>query len=115
MRVTGWTEWDDPNYKEMFPVGEAPDWNKKEEVSKIVADEIRRCGYKFTGSYHQEGDYGVPIIDDTWLYQCFCREWGGIIADAYPDEIDNSDGYGYVKWAWIVPENEEQVVPNMEK
>ena len=68
---------------------------KVDEVEKIIAEEIRKCGYKFTGSYHQDGDYGVPIIDDTWLYQCTCREWGGIIADAYPDEIDNSDGYGY--------------------
>ena len=32
---------------------------------------------------------------------------------AYPDEIDDSDGYGYVKWAWIPPEGEDMEVPNI--
>lgn len=110
MKITGWTWWDNPEYKEMFPIGERPSLDEINKVERLIADELCAHGYKFTGSYHQEGDFGVPIIDDTWLYQCSCRTWGHIMAMAYPDEIDNSDGYGYTLWAWLPPE--EIIVPN---
>lgn len=111
MKVTGWTWWDNPEYKEMFPIGDAVhSWDDVNMVEMLVAEELRKHGYKFTGSYHQEGNYGVPIIDDTWLYQCSCRTWGNIMVMAYPEEIDNSDGYGYTLWAWLPPES--QIVPN---
>ena len=114
MRVTGWTWWDNPEYKEMFPIEErAVSWDEIDKVERLIANELRKCGYKFTGSYHQEGDYGTPIIDDTWLYQCSCRTWGHIMAMAYPEEIDDSNGYGYTLWAWLPPSPEEMVVPTI--
>lgn len=117
MKITGWTWYDNPEYKEMFPIEERrePSWNgwdKIDKVERLVADELRKHGYKFTGSYHQDGDFGAPIIDDAWLYMCSCRTWGHIMAMAYPEEIDNSDGYGYTVWAWLPPK--EMVVPNGE-
>ena len=109
MRIVGWTEWDDPDYKEMFPIGGQYNQEEIQAVKKIIVDELRANGFKFTGDYHQNGDYGVPIFDTGKVFQCTQRTWGAIMAEAYPDGIDNNDGYGYVKWAWIAPE--QMVVP----
>ena len=108
MKITGWTNWDDPNYAE-YAAGSMAEVEARDD---ILIKEIREHGYKFTGDYHQNGDYGVPIIDDTWIYRASQRSWGHIMAFAYPDEIDNSDGMGYVAWAWSVPEGQKMVVPN---
>ena len=112
MKIVGWTYWGNPQYKEMFPLDGSHTWEQREEVENIIAKELRDKGYKFTGNYHQNGDYGVPIFDNGMVYQCTQRTWGGIMVDAYPDEIDNSDGYGYLKWAWLT--SEDQVVPTGE-
>ena len=104
MKIVGWTEWDDPQDKEMFPIGGENKWEEVEAVELLIAKELKAHGYKFTGSYHQNGDYGVPIFDNGEVFQCSQRVWGSIMAAAYPDEIDNSDGLGYTAWAWIAPE-----------
>lgn len=80
------------------------------EAYKVVIEEVRENGYHFTGNDHQNADYGVPIIDNKYKLCVGQRLWGGIIADAFPEEIDNSEGYGYIKWAWTVPEGEENKV-----
>lgn len=118
MKVTGWTWWDNPEYAEMFPLEDRmdPSWDmydKVGEIEKLIAEDIRKHGYKFTGSYHQGGDYGAPIIDDKWLYQCSCRSWGNIIVMAYPEEFDSSDRYAYTVWAWLppgYPDNPERMI-----
>ena len=111
MKITGWTEFGDPKYEEMYPIGENTDrpWSEIEDVERLIAEELRNRGYRFTGSYHQEGDYGVPIIDNRWRFECSCRTWGAIMLMAYPESIDNSDGLGYTEWAWLPPTDE--VVP----
>ena len=112
MKIIGWTDWDNPKYEEMFPIGGKHTWQEESDVERIIAEELRSKGYKFTGDYHQNGDYGAPVFDNCKIYKGSQRDWGGIMADAYPDEIDNSDGYGYCKWAWIPPVDEEMVVPD---
>lgn len=109
MKIIGWTDWDDPKYEEMrfSSLKEEHD-----DVGKIIAAELRSKGYKFTGDYHQDGEFGVPVFDNGKKYCTFKRDWGDIMAMAYPDEIDNSEGYGYLKWAWIPPE--PMVVPSKE-
>lgn len=105
MKVTGWTNWDDQNYDEFYGTVAA-----ENEVMQAVVDEIRKHGYKFTGEYHQYGDYGAPIIDGKWKYTLGQRRWGHVMVRAYPEEINDSDGYGYVQWAWSAPE--PMVVPD---
>lgn len=112
MKITGWTYWDNPDYKEMFSVDEPCTAMDEFNVKYLISGELRKNGYKFTGGYHQNGEFGVPIIDNKWLYQCSQRVWGGIMAMAYPDEIDDSDGMGYVEWAWdSEPTNLKAVLP----
>lgn len=111
MKIIGWTDWDDLNYKEMYEViGGVNYFSKYEIIRKIIVKELKAKGYKFTGSYHQNGDYGVPIFDNGAVFKCSKRIWGGIMTDAYPCKIDNRDGFGYTEWAWNSPN--EQIFPN---
>lgn len=104
MKIIGWTEWDDPNHKEMFRDGGSYKAEDVDEAIKVISEELRKNGYKFSGIYHQNGDFGVPIFDNGEVFQCSQRMWGSIMAKAYPNEVHNSDGYGYVDWAWMSPE-----------
>ncbi len=71
-----------------------------------VVEAVRKGNYHFTGEYHQAGDYGCPVINGEFIYCASMREWGSIMADAYPDEDyslqdgDGRTGYRYCKWAW---------------
>lgn len=80
------------------------------EAYKVVIEEVRKNGYHFTGNDHQNADWGVPILDNKYKLCVGQRSWGGIIADAFPDEIDESKEYGYIKWAWSTPEGEEDKI-----
>ena len=110
MKIVGWTEWQvkdcEHEYEEMNP----KTWDETEEIEEIIAEELRSKGYKFTGDYHQNGDFGVPIFDNGMVYQCTQRNWGVIMVMAYPEEIDDSYGMGYTEWAWISPK--PMIVPN---
>ena len=108
MRIIGWTEWDNPKYERLYP----QTYEEYLQVEEAITNELRSKGYKFTGDYHQNGDFGVPILDNGMVYQCTQRCWGEIMASAYPDEVDDSDGYGYCKWAWTPPEDMVAPEPN---
>ena len=108
IKVTGWTNWYDENYKDI------KEWDENEENPFVyndliiaIAKELREKGYKFTGDYHQnsecyEENYGgVPIINNLYKFTCSCRAWGGIMATAYPEY--GTDEYAYCIWAWIPP------------
>lgn len=102
MKIIGWTWYGNPEYKEMFPIGLEVnpncDWDR-EEVKQVIAEELRRCGYRITGDYHQNGDYGVPIFDNNMVATFTFGEWGGIMYKAYPEE-DYPKGMEATKWAW---------------
>lgn len=92
LEVVGWTYW---SFKK--------DWrcNPKdfEEARKAVVEEVRKNGYHFDGSYHQNGDFGVPILSNGERFQVSMRQWGGIIAEAFPEEFEDPDNqYNYVRW-----------------
>lgn len=152
MKVTGWTDWGNPKYIDIYHKGmeirseainKAPKIPIKLEfqamseteqsnffsermelinelldtieIHKInnlcddcydaVLECVRDNKYHFTGDAHQNASWGTPIVDDKYIVCLSQRSWGGLIATAFPDEIDDSDGYGYIKWAWTVPED----------
>lgn len=105
MKITGWTDWNDERYSDDIPD------HIFEEIKELVAKELRDNGYKFDGYYHQNGDHGVPVIDETWKFAVSFRSWGHMMIRAYPDKIDNSDGYGYTAWAWDAPTGETMEIP----
>lgn len=85
---------------------------------QAVIEDIRNNNYHFSGEYHQNGDFGCPIIDDEYSFEVSQREWGSIMADAYPDEdytiydertADLNKPFGsfrYLKWAFTSDGNE---------
>ena len=93
MKVLEWATWDDKHNDDI---------ESKEELDAMadaVVEELRKTNYHFDGSYHQNGDYGVPVLDNGKYFQVTQRVWGGIMAMAYPEEFDNpEDPYNYVVW-----------------
>lgn len=64
------------------------------EMETCVIEHCKEKGIRFSSDYHQYGGYGVPIIDDKYMYYTFARTWGWIMAMVDNDESDN----GYLKY-----------------
>ncbi len=118
MKIVGWTWCGNPEYKEMYPIGQDAntDWDRK-EVENVIVEELRTKGYRFTGDYHQNGDYGVPIFDNGMVATFSKRQWGALMYRAYPDDkgyYEDAKGMEYVVWAWDSPEMDDcdRVFPN---
>ena len=115
-KVTGWTCSDDDCYVHVngtFLMDSNPPELNMRAIRDAIISEVRDKEYQFTGSYHQYGEYGTPIINDKYIIEYSQRSWGGIMADALG--LPNNDGFAYVKWAWIIPEGEQQVIPEVER
>lgn len=65
--------------------------NKMEEC---VIEHCKEKGIRFSAGYHQYGEYGVPIIDNKYMYFTFARTWGWIMAQTDGDDSD----MGYLKY-----------------
>lgn len=112
MKVTGWTWSENPDYPviDRRNIDDANFPYSWDEMWDLIARELRKKGYRFTGSYHQEGDYGAPVIDGKYQLLYSCREWGDIMEEAYQEHP--GDYFAYCKWAWIEPEGEKMCVPD---
>jgi len=63
---------------------------------------------KFDGSWHQNWEYGVPLIEYDGKFFAFAismRRWGQLMADAF--EPNCKEPYVYLKWAFSVVDNEK--------
>lgn len=111
-KVTGWSDDCDERYIKVsgtFCMDDNPPELDMSAIRKAIVREINSKGYKFTGDYHQNGEYGMPVINNKYIVCYSQRSWGGIMADAL--DLPNDDGYAYVKWAWLPPEGETYIVP----
>lgn len=102
-----------------------PDYLTNEEYDEmfnIVVKEVREKGYHFDGTYHQNGEYGMPLFDNGKYFATSMRTWGLIMAKAFPEEYDDPDNpYGYIRW-YLGPMTEsgeidygQYVIPKKEK
>ena len=64
------------------------------EIQECVINHCKEKGIRFSADYHQYGEYGVPIIDDKYMFFTFARTWGRIMAEADDDYSDK----GYLKY-----------------
>lgn len=106
-KITGWTNYDDQNYKKISGTYYKVD-DEKIKLRKLVVDELKKHGYKFCGFYHQRGRYGVPILDNKYILTYTYRSWGDIMAEVL-NLNDPKDNMAYCNWAWAPPE--EQILP----
>ncbi|MBR5032967.1 MAG: hypothetical protein IKX70_04810 [Treponema sp.] len=76
----------------------------------LITNRIYAKGIKFDGPYHQNGQYGTPLIkiNDLGIFKWTCsfRYWGGIMESA-------GFGESYCDWAWM--SSEDPVTPDMIK
>lgn len=96
MKIVKWDKYNPEKY---------PEFTGNKELCKaeeIIISELKKHGYHFDGTYHQNGEYGAPVFDNGKQYRTTLRAWGAIMASAYPDEIENSNGMGYVWWAFLM-------------
>ena len=63
------------------------------EAEDVVKEYIRRNGFKFSGEYHQYGEYGMPMFDDGSVLFCSWRHWGSIMAEAWDPDGDKGLDY----------------------
>ena len=116
MKVTGWTDWENDKYETMpsfYIEGKNITAEQFEEAWNAVVEEIKNKGYKFSGTYHQNGDFGCPVIDDEYVFCVSMRNWGQVMVEAH--NIPDEDGFAYCRWAWTTPDGEEMIVPGDNK
>jgi hypothetical protein len=76
-------------------------------VKKFLVDK----NIKYNGSWHQNWEYGTPLVDfggKIYAFATSMRRWGKLMADAF--EPDNKDPLAYVDWAFQVPDGEQFTV-----
>lgn len=76
------------------------------EIEKCVIDHRRKTGIRFSSSYHQYGEYGIPVLDNKYLYFTYARTWGFIMAKADNDESE----MGYLRY-YLHDEKEPKKYP----
>lgn len=105
IKVIGWTDIYNANYPECTLS------DRSSVYYKAVIEALKENEYKFTGDYHQNGEYGAPVFNDGTLLFLSIDEWGWIIAKTYGiyNEYGQLDRY---KWAWLVPQEEKEKIPD---
>ena len=85
-KIIGWCKWD-KKYREW-------ETNHKDDEGAYLAvlNEVRRRKYKFGGTYHQQGEFGCPVMEDKTVYLMTQRAWGELMSDAW--------GGTYCDYAW---------------
>ena len=76
-------------------------------IEECIIAHCKEKGIRFSSTYHQYGDYGIPIIDDTYMYMGFARTWGWIMAMANEDKSDK----GYLTY-YLSNKDTPEKLPN---
>ena len=100
MKVVKMTDWNDA-YN--FPM--CQDQKNFKDFWNCVRKFIKEKNIKFNGSWHQNWDYGVPIIEydgKLYAFAISMRRWGLIISEAFYPE--NKDSGAYLDWAFSNPD-----------
>ena len=79
LEVVGWTFWGDPQFSRVPWI----DDNYDRLYEQAVIAELRNRNYHFTGSSHQHGRFGVPVLNDGMQYSVSMRHWGRLMAEAW--------------------------------
>lgn len=77
------------------------------EMEECVIQTCKEEGIRFSSFYHQNGKYGIPIIDDNYMFMTSLRCWGQIMALADGDESDS----GYLRY-YLYPDKEPIKYPD---
>lgn len=84
MKIIKWDKWDD-NLIKNFPNNDKNILTYTEEEYKIVAEAAREAGYKFSGEYHQNGNFGVPYFENGKPFMVTQQNWIKVMKLAWPE------------------------------
>lgn len=87
VKVIGWTK-----YSEYCRDWFSEDSEGREQAELAVMNEIKSRGFKFGGNYHQNGEYGCPVMTGGAVFMVSMRHWGDIMATVW--------GGNYCLYAW---------------
>lgn len=130
----GWTRFDNEKYPDVYDEIEKYRRFAKPKGDEIIGEAyydppekkeyceaLMRCGdlfdalvahrcfvknIKFSGAYHQNGEYGAPLMKTDYgvfRWTCSFRYWGEVMERA-------KAGTNYMEWAWDAPE--EEITPD---
>jgi hypothetical protein len=113
----GWTDFDNPNFKDFSDEINNLKGPKKDALVKcmqsaesLLKKVLKEKGICFDGSYHQNGPYGTPVfevageINGSYKWTATFRYWGGVMEAC-------GLGGSYVDWAWSVPGDAKAKTP----
>jgi len=82
-KVTGFTHWGDTQFT---------DWDRykggdislfMDSCENVLVDYLKATNIKFDPDYHQHGEFGCPIINNTYRLEYSLRGWSNVLARAY--------------------------------
>ena len=100
MKVVKMISWDDT---EIYP--QCSDQRNFIDFWNYTKNFLIKNNIKFNGSYHQNWEYGVPIIENDgnlYAFTLSMRRWGKLMAEAF--DPNNKNPLSYVDWAFGIPE-----------
>lgn len=113
MEIVKWGEWDEVFFEDYIKRSGHIPFYTDEEVAAVISA-IHKFNYIFSGDYHQEGCCGAPYFEDGTPFLVSKREWGDIMAKAWPKvivkwknnlkDVRQDDYYDYVAFAWYTDE-----------
>ena len=120
MKLLGWTNWNDEDFEDIGDEG---------FYEPLIIEYMKEHGLRFSGDYHQHGEFGVPYFDNGKKYATSLRSWGALMAEVLnippvyetrgyiesngkkvtPNKYETSINYNYCSWAWY--DADEPVYP----
>jgi hypothetical protein len=81
----------------------------KEKARHLTVKYMKENELKFSGTYHQGGDNGVPLFNNGFVLCLSQRDWGALMAEV----CDINEALAYCAWAWRAPIDEIEKYPDM--
>jgi hypothetical protein len=106
MKVVKMIDWEE---SQNYP--QCEDQNNYKDFWDCVKNFLKEKNIKFNGSWHQNWEYGTPLVEYEEKIYAFAisgRRWGKMMADVY--DPDNKDPFAYLKWAFLNPDGENVTV-----
>ena len=106
MKLIGFTNFSNEDYEDIDDFDEAFDvaW-------ELTVEHMKKYGLKWTGFYHQSGEYGVPYFDTKQKMSTGLRAWGRLMAEVLDITRDEADKFDLRHCAWAWATDEEEVYP----
>lgn len=88
----------------------------KDEVVSAVVNYFKDKTICYSGNYHQNGDYGVPVFSNGTCLRCSMRKWAQLMGMIYSSKDDYMSYYMNVEQDGLeyLPEEEAEVEPSKE-